>query len=108
MNYFLCTLIPPRKSLRRGISQVDRDCMQKHADYWWDLFKKGRVVAFGPVEDPNGSFGLVILRLPDVGEPMKVARLICKNDPVHDEIGFTYQISVMPAVVHHPISRNPR
>jgi len=108
MNYFLCTLIPPRKSLRRGISQVDRDCMKKHADYWWDLFDKGRVVAFGPVDDPNGSFGLVILRLPDVGEPMKVARLICKNDPVHDEIGFTYQISVMPAVVHHPISRNPR
>lgn len=103
MKYFMCKLIPPRKTMRFGISPVDRNSMKKHADYWWGLFSKGKVIAFGPVDDPHGSFGLVILRLPDLAKPLEEARLLCENDPVHSEIGFTYQISVMPAVVHHPL-----
>lgn len=104
MNYFMCKLIPPRKTFRADMSASERELMRQHGSYWNDRLIQGLVIAYGPVSDPDGSFGLVLMRLPHRENPTAAAADLCEEDPIHKaNIGFTYAVYPMPAVVHHAI-----
>jgi len=47
------------------------------ADYWKDLLAAGRVVVFGPVADPEGVWGLGVVRADTQEEVVALA----ENDP---------------------------
>jgi uncharacterized protein YciI len=46
----------------------ERQTMAEHAAYWQRLMTDGRVVAFGPVDDPAGSYGLAIVLADDLAQ----------------------------------------
>ena len=59
---FLFRLIPPRPDFAQTLSPAEQDAMAHHAEYWKDLLAAGRVVVFGPVADPEGVWGLGVVR----------------------------------------------
>ncbi len=56
--YFLCRLIPPRPGFAQDMTPAEGEAMKRHAAYWAGLLAKKSVIAFGPVADPRGVWGL--------------------------------------------------
>jgi uncharacterized protein len=97
MRYFFCRLLPPRPSFMADITPVETALMQEHGKYWRGLMDKGMVVAFGPVADPKGVFGIAVVRIEDGAD----VHQLTDNDPViKADAGFSFEISSMPQVVH--------
>jgi uncharacterized protein YciI len=43
----------------------EQEAMAAHMEYWQQLLQDGRVVVYGPVADPEGVWGLGVLRAAD-------------------------------------------
>ena len=61
-NFFI-TLTPPRITFVTDMSDGERDIMNRHATYWRGLLEKGIAIAFGPVMDPKGPFGMAVVEV---------------------------------------------
>jgi uncharacterized protein YciI len=59
---FLFRLIPPRPDFAQTLTPTEQDAMARHAEYWRGLVAAGQVVVFGPVADPEGVWGLGVVR----------------------------------------------
>jgi uncharacterized protein len=60
-QYFVLHLLPMRPDFAQTMNDEERTIMMQHVGYWTDLMNKGKVVAFGPVIDPKGIYGLGII-----------------------------------------------
>ncbi len=70
--------------------------MKEHGGYWQRKLAEGVVVAFGPVLDPAGAWGLGLVRVADEA----AARAFLDEDPViRARRGFRYEIFPMLALV---------
>ncbi|MDE2234994.1 MAG: hypothetical protein KGK44_05525 [Gammaproteobacteria bacterium] len=97
MRYFFCKLHPPRPNFMSDITAAETELMQAHSLYWRGLMAKGLVLAFGPVADPKGGFGIAVVRLADGAD----ARPLADNDPViRANAGFRFEIHPMPNLLH--------
>ena len=76
-KHFVLYLIPSRPDFAQTMTDEERAIMMKHVNYWTDMMNQGKVVAFGPVLDPNEVYGLGIVSVQDEQE---VKNLIA-NDP---------------------------
>jgi uncharacterized protein YndB with AHSA1/START domain len=61
-RYVMCRLVPPRATFPGDMTAEEAALMGKHAAYCRELVDEGVGVVFGPVGDPNGSWGLGVLR----------------------------------------------
>lgn len=61
-RYFLCRLVPPRATFMQSMSPSEKAVMARHVAYWTEQSKRGEVALFGPVSDPAGAWGVLILR----------------------------------------------
>ncbi|HET9818968.1 MAG TPA: YciI family protein [Rhodanobacteraceae bacterium] len=96
MKFFLYKLVPPRPNFIADISADETRLMHEHGLYWRELMGQGMVVAFGPVADPKGGYGIAILRLGDGVDPQPLAA----GDPaIEAGAGFTFEVHPMPQVV---------
>lgn len=96
-HYFLFRLIPPRPNFLYDMSAEEETLMGVHGVYWRGNLAAGKIIAFGPVADPKGSWGMGMLR---VGEPGEAGNLT-ENDPVMlADKGFRYEVFPMPRAVH--------
>jgi uncharacterized protein YciI len=77
MPHFFLKLIPPRPTFADDMSEAERGIMQRHVGYLAGLLASGTGVAFGPVMDPAGVFGMGIVEAADEA----AARAITDNDP---------------------------
>lgn len=59
--YYTLYLNPPRPTFMQDMTNEERDIMQKHIGYWNNLMSEGKVLAFGPVLDPQWVYGLGIV-----------------------------------------------
>ena len=76
-SLFLFRLIPPRPDFAQTMTTDERQAMAGHQDYWQELLHEGKVVVYGPVADPEGIWGLGVLRAPDRAEVLEIG----KRDP---------------------------
>lgn len=96
MNFFLYKLISPNTTQMRDSELSEDQIMENHAEYWGEQMEKGKVAAFGPVADPNGSYSIAILCLPDDEDPSTVV----SGDPALTSLaGFKYDIFMMPGAI---------
>jgi len=65
---FLFRLIPPRPDFAQTMTAEEQQAMAGHMEYWQRLLHDGRVVVYGPVADPEGVWGLGVLRAADRAE----------------------------------------
>jgi len=94
--HFLVRLLPPRPSFPEDMTASETDIMQRHVAYWTGLMQKGVVLLFGPVADPQGAWGVGIVRVGDLAE----AEGLREGDPaLQANIGFRCELLPMPRVV---------
>jgi uncharacterized protein len=74
---FLFRLIPPRADFAQTMTADEQQAMAGHQDYWRQWMDQGRVVVYGPVADPEGVWGMGVLRAADRAEALQTGN----NDP---------------------------
>ena len=95
-RYFLCRLIPPRPDFVATMSDDERTIMQNHAAYWMGRLKEGVALAYGPVADPKGDWGVGIIGAPD----QAAVEMFRDADPaILSDHGFSYEILPMLRLV---------
>jgi hypothetical protein len=96
MALFFLRLNPPRPTFTQDMTAEERQMMGEHIGYWSGLMGDGRVVAFGPVADPAGGWGVSIVQADDEAG---VQQMI-DGDPVKVRgSGFGYEVFAMPGAI---------
>src|SRR5688572_27418545 len=99
MMTFFVKLIPPRPIFAETMSEREAATMGEHASYWRSKMVDGKALAFGPVADPTGTYGIGIIQVNDEQE----ARSFMENDPaIRAGFGLRYELRLMPHGVIHP------
>ena len=62
MTTFVLRLTGPRPNFALDLSDEERAVMERHGAHWQPWIESGRMVAFGPVLDPSGSWGLAVVQ----------------------------------------------
>jgi uncharacterized protein len=89
-------LIGPRPSFPFDMSDEEREAMLAHSAYWRELADQGKVLAFGPVADPAGPYGIGILVADDLAQVEQWR----DGDPVlRADLGFRSELSPMMRLV---------
>jgi uncharacterized protein YciI len=78
MTLFLFRLIPPRADFAQTMTDAEQQAMSAHMEYWQQLLTDRRVLVYGPVADPEGVWGMGVVR----ADSQQEALLIGENDPV--------------------------
>jgi uncharacterized protein YciI len=94
--YFLCRLLPPRGDFMQTMTPDERGIMQRHVGYWTGKVGTGEALAFGPVADPKGGYGIGIIRTESVA---KMEALRDADPAMQANVGFAYDILPMPRLV---------
>lgn len=70
-------LIPPRPTFDKDMTEAEQKLMEQHFFYWKDLFQKGVCLFGGPVLDPRGVYGVLVVKAASEDE----ARALATADP---------------------------
>jgi len=96
MRGFVFRLLGPRPTFPGDMTPEEAVLMGQHAAYWRELTRAGTAVAFGPVLDPAGVYGLAVVRADDES----AAQSLADADPVvRAGVGFRIEIAPMMALV---------
>ena len=95
--YFLCRLLPPRPSFAKDMTPPEVKAMHELVAYWTDLLGKGKAIAFGPVMDPKGPWGVGIVSVRDKEE---LGELQANDPAIRARIGLSYEAYAMPQLVY--------
>jgi len=66
-------LIPPRPTFIQDMTAAEGALMDQHFDYWKDQNARGVCLFGGPVLDPKGPFGILVLRAATLDEAQAIA-----------------------------------
>jgi uncharacterized protein len=78
-KHFFLKLNPPRLSFATDMNDEEKKIMQNHVEYWRNLLMKGIAIAYGPVFDPKGGYGVGIIAV-DNDEQLDN---LMRNDPAN-------------------------
>lgn len=96
MKGFVLRLLPPRPDFAFTMTDAERSTMDQHVRYWSALAADGRALAFGPVADPAGPYGIAIVLAEDLG----AAEALRDGDPAPaSPHGFKTELAPMLALV---------
>jgi len=96
MKGFVFRLLPPRPDFASSMTDDERSTMLAHVAYWSRLAEEGRTLAFGPVDDPNGQYGIGIV----LAEDIAAAAALRDDDPaLRAAHGFRTEITPMLSLV---------
>jgi uncharacterized protein len=62
MKSWLIRIIPPRPTFDKDSTPAEDALMDQHFAYWKDLNDKGICIFGGPVLDPKGVYGIIVVR----------------------------------------------
>jgi uncharacterized protein YciI len=93
---FVYRLIAPRPTFTVDMTEQERATLAEHGRYWKQLMEDGKAVAFGPVNDPAGSYGLGLL----IAEDLAQAEALRDADPaILAPHGLRAELAPMPRLV---------
>jgi uncharacterized protein len=96
MMGFVFRLIPPRPGFAFDMSPDERATMLEHVGYWSALADQGKALAFGPVNDPSGPYGIGVV----VAASQAEAEELRDGDPaIKSPHGFHTEIAPMQRLV---------
>ena len=98
MSHYLYKLIPPRPSFAHDMTDTELEVMTEHATYWSGLLAEGRAIVFGPVIEPEATWGLAVVEAPDED----VVRSFGASDPAVASGLATFEVHPMPATMVRP------
>jgi uncharacterized protein YndB with AHSA1/START domain len=97
LRFFLCRLLPSRPTFMQDMTADERAVMQAHAMYWQSKLAEGHVIAFGPVNDPAGGWGVGIVAVRDEAE---LRRFQSEDPAIRSNIGLRYETLPMLTAVY--------
>ena len=77
MKSWLIRIIPPRPTFDKDSTPAEDALMDQHFAYWKDLNDKGVCIFGGPVLDPKGVYGIIVVRATTEDE----ANALAAGDP---------------------------
>jgi uncharacterized protein YciI len=95
MSHFLYKLTPPRPSFLEDMTPAEATAMEAHFAYWADLIDQGSVIAYGPVLDPTGTYGIAIVEADD----QEHVNHLGQSDPAVIGGAGTFAVFPMPSTV---------
>jgi len=95
-SYFLLRLVPPRPSFAQDMRPDEAQAMQRHVEYWREQLRLGIAVAFGPVADPDGAWGVGIVEVDSVEQ---LAALQQADPAIKSGLGLRYESLPMPRLM---------
>jgi hypothetical protein len=96
MQPFLFKLVPPRPDFPFTMSAAERETMLEHIAYWADLTQAGATIAYGPVNDPSGGYGIGVV----LADDLAAAERLRDGDPaMRSPHGFRTEILPMLRLV---------
>ncbi len=98
-SYFFMRLVPPRPTFALDMNDEERRAMTEHVAYWTKHLEGGVAVAFGPVGDPSGPWGLGIV---EVDDPAAVKELEANDPAIRANIGLRYEILPLLRAIVRP------
>jgi uncharacterized protein len=95
MAHYALYLNPPRPTFMQDMNDQERAIMQQHVAYWNRLLSEGKVLAFGPVMDPEGVYGLGIVE----AESEAQVQAMIEQDPANGLNKYEYYLmrAITPA-----------
>lgn len=100
MSWYLYRLRAHRPDFAQTMSDAELTTMQRHVEYWREPFDQGRVLIYSPVVDPDGSWGMCVVRADSEAE----LEALRAHDPAHlDDVG-TVDWLLLP----FPVAVDPR
>jgi|RhiMethySRZTD1v2_1073278.scaffolds.fasta_scaffold26158_2 uncharacterized protein YndB with AHSA1/START domain len=94
--FYLIRLLPPRPTFIADMTENERRVMGEHVVYWRKLLGEGIAVAFGPVADPKGAWGVGIV---EVESDATLKRMEAEDPAITSGIGLRYEILPMVQAV---------
>lgn len=91
---WLIRLIPPRPHFDQDATPAEQALMEQHLAYWKDLNEKGVCLFGGPVLDPRGVYGILVVRAATEDE----ARALGNGDPAVKGGVFKIEVAEMRVV----------
>ena len=93
-KYYALYLLPSRPDFAQTMTEEERAIMGQHVAYWTEKMDHGKVIAFGPVLDPEGIYGLGIVMVDNEEE----LNSFIKNDPAGqiNQYKFFQMMAVVP------------
>lgn len=76
-QHYFFRLIPPRTSFAQDMTTEERTLMVEHAAYARAAFTAGTLICYGPVMDPEGTFGIALLEV----DSLALAEQFALGDP---------------------------
>jgi uncharacterized protein len=99
MNHFLYRLIPPRPTFPADMTEAEGAIMEAHFGYWAAVIAKRQAVAYGPVMDPTGTYGIAVVEVADD----EAARNLATSDPaILARAGFDFELYPMADALVRP------
>ncbi len=84
--YFFVKTTNPRPSFHLDMTPDERATMLRHVEYWTAFAKQGKAIAFGPVIEKSGPYGILVARFENEDE-LKAA---LANDPAKSIFGYSW------------------
>lgn len=84
-------LVPPRPTFDKDMTTSEQTLMEQHFAFWKDQFDKGVCLFGGPVFDPGGVYGVVVIRAVDEAK----AGSIAAGDPAVKASLFRMEVAEM-------------
>ena len=97
-SHYLYKLIPPWPTFAADMTEAEASVMRRHITYWTGLRDEGTAVAFGPVADPAGSWGVAIAEAANEQD----AADLRAADPAVSSGMATMELYPMPRAVVRP------
>ena len=94
-THFVYKVNPPRPTFAADQTETEAAIMSEHVKFWTGLMSEGKAVAFGPVLEPAGVWGLGIIE----SETEADVQEISKSDPVVTSGLATVEIYPMPGAI---------
>ncbi len=96
LQHYVLRLIAPRPTFAYDLTAEERAMMGRHAAYWRQRLREGAALLFGPVADPDGPYGLCVVRVADEAAALALA----SNDPaILSNTGFRFLTARMLSAV---------
>lgn len=92
MDAHFFRIVPPRARSLPHMRPDELVVIDEHVTYWADLLERGHVLAFGPVADETGNYGVGVIR----AESPEQARAIADGDPAVTSTLLSFSTTVTP------------
>jgi uncharacterized protein len=91
-NHYLYRLIPPRPTFPMDMSEAEAAVMEAHFGYWAGVIAERKAIAYGPVIDPKGTYGIALVEVAD----QAAAESLASSDPaIESGAGFMYELHLI-------------